>query len=326
MKESAERIHVSARVEEEQIPGKFIYLFPGQGVQRVGMGKTLYDSSEIARGIFDQLEPGLLEIMLDDSFEGSADAFDDTAIAQPAIVAVSLATYFVFLEKNPSFKERLPLAFLGHSTGQMSVLRAAGVVDTKTALHMAVKRGKLMQEIGQKEENKGGMVALLGGTLEQAVALCANASQEFGKEGMWIANDNTIGQTVLSGRENYIVYAMAQAREVGIKKAVRLPVSIAAHCPLMQEAQDLFAEYLDHIKFEEPTSPIILNTSAAATLDPDEIKADLISGLTCGVKFREALQEAQRIGVTNFVEIGEGPLSDFAKRAMPDLKRVQIAT
>ena len=180
---------------------------------------------------------------------------------------------------------------------------------------MAVERGRLMQEIGQKKENKGGMVALLGGTLEQAESLCASASETLG-EGIWVSNDNTVDQIVLSGRESHVAFAAAHAKEVGIKKAVRLPVSIAAHCPLMQEAQDLFAQYLKNIKFEKPTSPIILNTSAAATLDPEEIREDLIRGLTTGVKFREALQEAQIIGVKSFVEIGKGPLSGFAEKAI----------
>ena len=287
------------------------------------MGKTLYDNSEIARGIFDQLNPELLGIMLDDSSEDdSADVFDDTAIAQPAIVAVSLATYFEFRKVNPLWQ---PLAFLPHSTGQISALAASGIVDTKTALLMATERGRLMQEVGQKEENKGGMLALLGATLEQAVALCANASREFGKEGIWIANDNTIGQIVLSGRENHIVYVHDHAKKAGIKKAIRLHVSIPSHCPLMKEAQDKFAEYLADIKFERPTSPIILNTKVLATSDPDEIKADLVEGITHGVKFKEGLEEAQRIGATSFVEIGNGPLSDFAKRVMPNSKQIQIA-
>lgn len=92
----------------------------------------------------------------------------------------------------------------------------------------------------------------------------------------------------------------------------------------MKEAQDKFAQYLTHIKFERPTSPIILNTRAVATSDPDEIRADLVSGLTHGVRFRESLLGAQRIGVTSFVEIGEGPLSSFAQRVVPDSKRIQI--
>ncbi len=321
----AELINVSGKIEEEKVPGKFIYLFPGQGVQKVGMGKTLYDSSEIARRIFDQLKSKLLDIMLDGSFKDEpVNVFDDTAIAQPAIVAVSLATYFEFLKTNPSFRRR-PIAFLGHSTGQMSALAAAGVVDRETALHMAAERGRLMKEIGERRENKGGMLVLFGATLEKAKLLCAKTSEAFGEEGIWVANDNTLDQIVLSGRESHIVYVQDQAKKAGIKKAVRLRVSIAAHCPLMKEAQDIFAQYLDPIKFERPTSPIILNTRAKTTSDPDEIRADLVNGLTHGVRFREALQEAQRIGVTSFVEIGKGPLSSFAQRVIPDSKQFQIA-
>lgn len=316
----AELIHVSARIEEEQIPGKITYLFPGQGVQKVGMGKTLYENYEIARGIFDQLKPELLDILLGDSSEDeSVDVFDDTAVAQPVIVAVSLAIYFEFLKKNPSWR---PLAFLGHSTGQISALAASGVIDKKTALNMATERGRLMQEIGQKEENKGGMLALKA-TLEKAELLCAKTSEALG-EGIWVANDNTVDQVVLSGRENHIIYAATHAEEAGIKKKKRIPVSIAGHCPLMQEAQDRFTIYLADIEFARPASPIILNTKVMATSDTDEIKKDLVEGITHGVKFREALEEAQRIGVTSFAEIGEGPLSDFVRRAIPDLKRIQI--
>lgn len=321
----AEMIPVSAKIEKEQIPGKFIYLFPGQGVQRVGMGKTLYESSKIARGILDQLNPELLNIMLGDSFKDEpADVFDDTAIAQPAIVAVSLATYFAFLDANPSFKEKQPVAFLGHSTGQMSAMGAAGVIDTETALHIAAERGRLMKEAGEKEENKGSMLALLGATLEKAELLCTNTLEALEEEGIWVANDNTVGQIVLSGRESHITYAMGHAEETGIRKAIRLPVYIAAHCPLMKEAQDKFAKYLANIKFEIPAFPIILNTRAVATFDPDEIREDLISGLTRGVRFREALQEAQRKGVTSFVEIGEGPLLGFAQKAIQDSMQFQV--
>lgn len=324
----AELISVSANIEAERVPGKIIYLFPGQGVQKVGMGKTLYESSEIVRKILDLLKPvkpELLDIMLDEPcLDQPINVLNDTANAQPAIVAISLAAYFAFLEKNPSFGERRPLAFLGHSTGQMSAMGAAGVVDIKTALYMAVERGRLMKEVGQKKENKGGMLALLGATLEKAESLCAETCEAFGEEGIWVANDNTVDQVVLSGRENHIVYAQDHAKEAGIKKVIWLHVPIAAHCPLMKEAQDRFEQYLANIKFEIPAFPIILNTRAMATLDPAEIKADLVSGLTRGVRFREALQEAQRSGVTSFVEIGEGPLSGFAQKAIQDSMQFQI--
>jgi len=324
MRARAELVSVSGRVEEEKAPGQIIYLFPGQGVQKVGMGKTLYESSEIAREILNQLKPELLNTMFNGPCADQLiNVLDDTSNAQPAIVAVSLAIYFEFRKINPLWQ---PFAYLPHSTGQISALGASGVINIKTALEMATVRGRLMQEIGQKEKNKGGMLALLGATLKQAETLCANASQEFGEEGLWVANDNTIGQAVLSGRESYIAYAAIHAGEAGIKKAVRLPVSIAAHCPLMQEAQDLFAQYLENIKFERPDSPIILNTRPVATSDPDEVKTDLINGLTTGVGFREALLKAYISGVTSFVEIGAGPLSRLVQKAIPDSRRFQIST
>ena len=325
----AELLGVSAKIEAE-VPGNIVFLFPGQGVQKVGMGKALYENSKIARRILNQLEhvkPGLLDIMLDEPREESINILDDTAYAQPAIVAVSLATYFAFFETNPSFMEKRPFAFLGHSTSQVSAMGAARVVDIEIALRIAAERGRLMKEVGERKKNKGGMLALLGATLEQAELLClrANTSEVLGgEEGIWVANDNTLDQIVLSGRENHIVYAMDHAEKVGIKKAKRLRVFIAAHCPLMEEARGMFAQYLAHIRFKRPTSLIILNTTAKATLNPDEIRADLVNGLTQGVKFREALQEAQRRGVKSFVEIGEGPLSGFAQKAVQDSKQVQI--
>ena len=201
----AELIPVSAKIEAE-VPSNIVFLFPGQGVQKVGMGKALYENSKIARRILNQLEhvkPGLLDIMLDEPREESINVLDDTAYAQPAIVAVSLATYFAFFETNPSFMEKRPFAFLGHSTSQVSAMGAARVVDIEIALRIAAERGRLMKEVGERKKNKGGMLALLGATLEQAELLClrANASEVLGgEEGIWIANDNTIGQIVLSGR------------------------------------------------------------------------------------------------------------------------------
>ena len=327
MRERAERIHVSANIEAERVPGQIIYLFPGQGVQKVGMGKTLYENSEIARKILDQLKPELLDVMINGPCgDQPINLLDDTANAQPAIVAVSLATYFAFLKKNPSFGEIRPLAFLGHSTGQMSAMGAAGVIDVETALHMAAERGKLMKEVGERKEKKGGMLGLLGATLEKAESLCAETCEALGEEGVWVANDNTVDQIVLSGRESHIVYAEAHTEEAGIKKAKSLRVSIATHCPLMKEAQDMFAQYLAHIKFGRPTSPIILNTTGKLTSDPDKIRADLVEGFTKGVRFREGLEEAKKIGATSFVEIGKGPLSDFVDRAIPDSKQFQITT
>ncbi len=325
----AELIGVSAPIEEERVPGQTIYLFPGQGVQKIGMGKTLYKNSEIAREILDQLKlvkPELLETMFNGPHgDQPINVLDDTANAQPAIVAVSIAAYFTLPEANPSFKEGRPFGYLGHSTGQISAIGSAGVVGIKTALHMAAERGRLMKEVGERIDNKGGMLVLFEATLEKAELLCANTSEALREKGIWVANYNADDQIVLSGREHHIVYAATQAKEAGIMKAKRLPVSIPAHSPLMKEAQDRFEQYLDRIKFERPTSPIFLNTTAKATSDPEEIKADLISGLTRGVRFRESLQEAQRMGVTSFVEIGKGPLSDFAQKVIPDSKRIQIA-
>jgi len=326
----AELIPVSVKIEEEKVPGEIIYLFPGQGVQEVGMGKALYENSEIARTILNQLKPELLDAMFNGPRgDQPIDVLDDTANAQPAIVAVSLATYFAFFETNPSFMERRPFAFLGHSTGQVSAMGAARIVDIEIALRIAAERGRLMKEVGERGKNQGGMLALLGTTLEQAELLClrANTSEVLGgKEGIWIANDNTIGQIVLSGRERHIGYAEDHAKEAGIIKVKRLPVFIAAHCPLMKEAQDRFAKYLDRIEFRRPTSAIILNTRAAATLDPGEIKTDLINGLTQGVRYRKALEEAQRNGATSFIEIGKGPLSGFVQKAIPDSMQFQITT
>ncbi|MBI3984931.1 MAG: ACP S-malonyltransferase [Candidatus Levybacteria bacterium] len=321
----AELFDVSTPIETEKVPGKIVYLLPGQGGQKIGMGNALYNNSEAARRVFDYLElikPGLLTLMSD----GTKEKLDDTANAQPAIVGVSLATYFAFLEVNPLLHQtKQPLAFLGHSAGQVSAMAAAGVVDLETALRIAVERGRLMKEVGEKDENRGGMLALLGATPKLARLLCSTTSKRLGQEGIWIANDNTDGQLVLSGKEEHIANAMAHAQELGIKKTIQLAVSIAAHCPLMKEMQLRFTDYLSRIPFRKPSFPIICNTTAEATLDPDAMKADLINASTSGVRFREALETARRIGATSFVEIGEGPLSGFAQRAMQDSRQFQIS-
>lgn len=282
------------------------FIFPGQGSQSVGMAKEHFDSSNEIKKLFlkanDQLGYSLSDIM----FEGPAEKLMQTKFTQPAIFLHSVALFRQLDEK--------PDAVAGHSLGEFSALVAAGVIDFETALDLVDLRGNLMQEAG--EINPGGMAAIIGMDDDAVDAICEQATSEIQKP-VVSANYNCPGQLVISGDVDAVEKAVELAKEQECRLAKILPVSGAFHSPLMKPALEGLQKRLEEISFKSPKCPFYSNATAEPTQDSDKVKENLIAQLTSPVKWTQTLQNMEKNGITDFLEIGPGKvLQGLVKRTI----------
>lgn len=287
---------------------KTAFLFPGQGSQKVGMGKDIADRYAVARDIF-SLADDLLGMKLSEiCFEGPEESLNDTAVTQPALYVTS----FAILTALNTELMIAPDCVAGHSLGEFTALALAGVFSFEDGLRLVRERGQLMKLAGEKQP--GGMAALLGLDAEPVRALCARASQEVGKQ-VVVANDNCPGQVVISGDNDALEAAMTFASEAGAKRVVRLAVSIAAHSPLMSTASESFRTLLDQTTFTQPMIPVYANVSAIPLDTVEAIREELNQQLTHEVRWTETMQAMIADGVERFIEIGSGDvLTGLIKR------------
>lgn len=282
---------------ERALADKCAYLFPGQGSQYVGMGHHLYQQFPVARDTYAQADE-ILGIRLSHlCFEGPSDVLDDTVNTQPAILVTSVAALRVLGERGFD----APAYVAGHSMGEITALVASGALSFELALRLARQRGRLMKQAGQ--DNPGGMAAVIGlerGSLEQA---CAAAREEIGSY-VGVANDNCPGQIVISGTTEALERAIELAEARGARRTVRLPVSIAAHSPLMSQVAELFKMQLDATPLQTPQTPIVVNAAARPLTDPAAIRDALGRQLTSPVRWTESVEWMIAQGVSCFVEIG----------------------
>jgi len=277
----------------------FVLQFPGQGSQKVGMGKALCAASPEAEEALARADEVLGLPISRLCLSGPAEALNDTANTQPAILAVSIAAL-------RALKERLegrPVFVAGHSLGEFSALVAAEAISYDDALLLVRERGRLMKEAG--ERNPGGMAAVIGldqATVEEA---CAQARRSTGGY-VGIANDNCPGQVVISGDVETLEAGMEAARALGARRVIRLAVSIAAHSPLMAEAAALFRQALENIPLRRPTVPLVTNRTARPLDAPQEIREALTGQLTSPVRWAESVEWMIRQGVRRFIEVGPG--------------------
>src|ERR1700710_2675362 len=247
------------------------FTFPGQGSQAVGMGKALADAFPAARAIFDEVDAALGEKLSTLIWEGPAETLQLTENAQPALMAVSLATLRV-LETEAGFSVGRDAAFVaGHSLGEYSALfvaRTRHITDTASLLRT---RGPAMQKA--VPVGVGAMAALLGLDYETAVAVADEAAQG---QVCQAANDNGGGQVVVSGDKAAVERALDIAKTRGAKRAMLLPVSAPFHCRLMQPAAEVMAKALANVTIHKPAAPLVSNVLASAITDPDEIRRRLI--------------------------------------------------
>src|SRR6516165_9670422 len=286
------------------------FTFPGQGSQVVGMGKALAEAFPVARAVFDEVDAALGERLTATIWEGPSETLQLTENAQPALMAVSIATLRV-LETEAGFSVGRDAAFVaGHSLGEYSALAAAGSLSIFDTAQLLRTRGLAMQKA--VPVGAGAMAALLGLDYAAAVAVANEAAQG---QVCQAANDNGSGQVVVSGDKAAVERALEIAKAKGAKRAMLLPVSAPFHCKLMQPAADVMAKALSEVTIQTPAVPLVSNVLATAITDPNEIRRRLVEQVTGTVRWRESVAYMASKGVTRFFEIGAGKvLSGLVKR------------
>lgn len=285
------------------------FTFPGQGSQAVGMGKLLADTFPEAKAVFDEVDDALDQKLSDIMWNGPEGDLTLTANAQPALMAVSLATMRVLEAKGLDLKASVSFV-AGHSLGEYSALAAAGSLDVATAAKLLRVRGNAMQNavpVGQ-----GAMAALLGLDFEAAAEVAKDAAQG---EVCQAANDNALGQVVVSGHVAAVERAVEIAKARGARRAVLLPVSAPFHCSLMGPAAEAMSEALNNADIKAPVVPLVANVLAAPITDPVDIRDRLVEQVTGTVRWRESISWLAGEGVDTFVEVGTGKvLTGMVKR------------
>lgn len=299
-------------------------VFPGQGSQSPGMGKALYEQFASAREVFQSVDDALGQKLTQTMFEGPEAELSLTANAQPALMAVSLATLRV-LQAEAGLNLKRDVAFVaGHSLGEYSALAAADAFSVPVAARLLRLRGEAMQRA--VPAGQGAMAALIGLDLATArrVASEAAAASSMVCE---VANDNGGGQIVVSGAKPAIDAAIEIAKAKGAKRAILLQVSAPFHCSLMAPAAAEMATALAHITLNPPIVPLVANVSATATSQAPEIQKMLVQQVTGTVRWAESVAYMASQGVTQFVEIGSGKvLSGLIKRIVDGAVTASIGT
>jgi [acyl-carrier-protein] S-malonyltransferase len=297
------------------------FVFPGQGSQAVGMGKSLADNFALARAVFDEIDAALGEKLTQIMWEGPTDKLTLTENTQPALLAVSIAALRV-LQAEAGVDLARDVAFLaGHSLGEYSAHAAAGTFALADAVRLVRIRGRAMQQA--VPVGVGAMAALLGLDDETARAVASEAAQG---EVCQAANDNAPGQIVVSGHKTAVQRAIEIAKARG-SRAMLLPVSAPFHCALMQPAADVMADALSKVKIGAPKIQVIANVTAEPVKDPAEIVKLLVAQITGTVRWRQSVAYLATHGVTRIVEVGSGRvLAGLVKRISKDVSTATVGT
>lgn len=298
------------------VMSRLAFVCPGQGSQAVGMGRDVARSSTAAAAVFAAADRALGEPISSLAWDGPAERLDLTEHAQPAILATSIAILAALRERwaAAGTPPPVPSFVAGHSMGQYSALVAAGALDLGDGLRLVRERGRLMQASGQGRD--GAMAALIGLDEARLPGLVAEASRHGV---LVVANRNAPGQVVVSGERPAIEAAAELARSFGARRAVVLPVSVAAHSPLMAEAADGIRAALAGIDVHDPVIPLLANADGRPIETAEACRAELVEHLTAGVDWVRVVERMTAAGVTTFVEIGPGRvLSALIKRIAPD--------
>lgn len=295
------------------------FTFPGQGSQSIGMGKELAEAFPAARLVFEEVNDALSQNLSKIMWEGPMEDLTLTANTQPALMACSIAAMRVL---KTVFDVDVTAAqyVAGHSLGEYSALCAAGSLSLTQTAQLLRLRGDAMQKA--VAVGVGAMAALLGASMEDAEkAVKAGSAKGICQ----IANDNATGQVVLSGEKAAVELAAEAARELGVRKAVILPVSAPFHCDLMSPAAEAMADALADIEMASPVIPVINNVTAKAVSDPAQLKADLITQVTGRVRWRESVEGMASSGIETFAEPGTGKvLTVMLRRIVKGLNGVAL--
>jgi [acyl-carrier-protein] S-malonyltransferase len=299
---------------------KTAIIFPGQGSQAVSMGKDLFENFAAAREVFQKTDEILGFKLSKIMFEGPSEELTKTKNTQPALMAVSIALIEV-LEKEFGKKINDICQFVaGHSLGEYSALCAAKAISLEETAKLLQIRGSAMEKCGEK--TLGSMAAILGVEIEVAKEIAAQAAEG---EVCQVANDNSVGQVVISGSKTAIERALEIAKIKGAKRAIILPVSGAFHSSLMLEAQDEMKAALEKAQIKSPIVKVVANVTANFVSDPNEIRQLLVAQVTKSVRWRETMLFMQAQGIEEIIEVGCGKvLSGLIGRTCANIKSRSI--
>ena len=296
----------------------FSVIFPGQGSQIVGMGKELYDKYDLVKNLFKEADDTLNFSLSKLILEGPKNELDLTTNTQPSIFLISYSIFQV-IKKEFNIDLNKAKFFAGHSLGEYSAIACAGYLDFIDTIRILKIRGNAMQNSVPKGE--GGMIAILGTTVEIIEKILQENKNNFFAE---IANDNSVGQIVLSGKIKDLDKLSLFLKDNKIKN-VKLPVSAPFHCSLMSKATEIMREELGKLTFKKGSNPLISNVTADEIFNSDELKDLLVKQIENRVRWKESVINMIEKGVNQFIEIGPGKvLSGLVKRISKDVKANSI--
>lgn len=291
-------------------------LFPGQGSQRVGMGKRIAEISQAARRVFGDADDVLGFRISKVCFEGSEEELGDTVNTQPAILATSLAYLAYLCERLQEKGRQLRPSFMaGHSLGQFTAAVASNTLDFGDGLRLVLERGRIMAEWARARP--GGLVTILGLNEREVEDVCREASPD-GNVGLAVFNGP--GQTVISGEAGPLQRAMALARERG-GRVLRLPISVPGHTPLMHDAARELSRFINSLSFRDPNPPLVSNISTKLLTRAEEVRDELSDQLCAAVQWARCVLAMANEGASDFLEVGPGhALSKMVQRITGDAR------
>jgi len=297
------------------------FVFPGQGSQKVGMGKELAEASAAAREVFEEVDEALSQKLSAIMFEGPEDQLTLTENAQPAIMANAIATLRVLEKEGGLAIADKGDCVAGHSLGEYTALCAVGAFSLGDTARLLKLRGKAMQAAVPVGE--GAMAALLGADVETALKLAAAAAEG---EVCQLANDNDPGQVVLSGHAGAIDRAVALVKDFGIKRGIKLPVSAPFHCDLMAPAAEAMAKALGETPPKAFRLPLYTNVTAAPVTDPEQERELLVQQVCGRVRWRESVLAMKAAGVEEFAELGGKVLGPMIRKTVEEVAVTSTVT
>lgn len=292
---------------------KYAIIFPGQGAQKTGMGRDLYENSNAAKRVFDTADKVLGYKISELCFNGSDEDLMKTINSQPCILTVSLAALEALREKT----DITAACYAGHSLGEYAALYAAGAVDLETVLKLIQKRANLMNEAA--ENTNGSMAAVLG--LDNITV--ENITKQLNN--VFIANYNSPGQVVITGNKDEINANLDKFKEAGAKRVIPLAVSGAFHSPLMETAAEKFVSFVDEFSFKDTKVSVYTNVDAQAENCGNEFKNKLPKQIYSSVLWTQTINNMEKEGITDFIEIGPGKvLAGLNKKINSELNTLNI--
>ncbi len=290
-------------------------VFPGQGSQKIGMGKELSENFSEAKEVFDEVNQALKLNLTKIMWEGSESEISLTSNAQPALMACGVAAFRVLSKLSGKGIVDLANFTCGHSLGEYTAMTVAEVFSLKDCALLLRLRGKSMQEA--VPVGKGAMAALIGINISRTIEIIEKV-QTIGV--CDIGNDNADGQVVISGEVKAVEKAIELAKNNGVKRAILLPVSAPFHCRLMKPAQLIMEDALNNLKFNTPLVPIVSNITSLPETNILKLKKNLIDQVTGTVRWRETMEFAKKLGVKKITELGSGKvLTGIAKRMIENV-------